>query len=83
ALLLAAQNEDKEMFMLLLKEGVDLSHSDKNFNTALLLAAEMQDNEMFSLLKSWQEKQSGLNVRQVQTKQKFPLMNKANEHIKE
>lgn len=98
ALLLASQMQDNEMFsllkspqqkqykeiaMLLLKEGVDLSLSDKNFNIALLLAAQNEDKDMFSLLKSWQEKQFGLNVRLVQTKQKFPLMNKANEHIKE
>lgn len=82
-LMKAVIRQDKEMATLLLKVGADFSHRDKNFNTALLLAAKMQDNEMFSLLKSRQEKQSGLNVRQVQTKQKFPLMNKANEHIKE
>ena len=98
ALLLASQMQDNEMFSLLkspqqkqykemaellLEAGADLSLSDKNFNIALLLAAKMQGKDMFSLLKSWQEKQFGLNVRLVQTKQKFPLMNKANEHIKE
>ncbi|MBQ3034460.1 MAG: hypothetical protein IJD25_00245, partial [Alphaproteobacteria bacterium] len=98
ALLLAAIKQDNEMFSLLkspqqkqykemaellLEAGADLSLSDKNFNIALLLAAKMQGKDIFSLLKSWQEKQFGLNVRLVQTKQKFPLMNKANEHIKE